>query len=100
MNTENNILNILEETKKYIIKTINETTDISEKLKYIDKLKELEDKIKYFTTTTQNNNNDKLNNNEIYKVKSDKNMNSFSNKNFINNINNQTEYKVEQIKKK
>ena len=59
MKTKNNILNILDETKKYIIKTINETTDISEKLKNIDKLKELEDKIKYFTTTTENNNKDK-----------------------------------------
>ena len=60
MHIENTILNILEETKKYIKKTINKTADIYEKLKYIDQLKELEDKIKYFTKTTENNNKDKL----------------------------------------
>ena len=69
MNSDNSTIKLLYETKSYILNTIQKTDNINEKLEYINKLKELEEKILYFTN---------LNNNVHIKTENKNNKNSYN----------------------
>ena len=69
MNSDNSTIKLLYETKSYILNTIQKTDNINEKLEYINKLKELEEKILYFTN---------LNNNIHIKTENKNNTNSYN----------------------
>ena len=89
MESDNSTIKILYETKNYILNTIKKTDNINEKLEHINKLKDLEEKIIYFTNLNNNVHNKAENNiNSISKVIKEKNViKTNKNKNFSNNKN-------------